>query len=196
MGEGLSFEPGANTYHDLIFIVILIIGTIISYWSMFYGLVYIFQADKKRQQNKEKYIGKMIIKLIVLLYPIAIFIGFPLFINLATASYVFFGGIITIFDSTIDVSLLEYFLFIALYGGYVFVFFKRINRLIDKNLVNAMIFFNDWYVLPDIGSEFREEGSSKALENSNVWTVRIYKGAIHLSIVPAILFFIINVCVN
>lgn len=188
MLSDFSYEPGINVYHDLIFTLFLIVISLISYWSMFYGLRYILTPDRNRIMNKEKYVFKLILKLIVLLYPIAMFIGFPLFVNLISGIFIFFGAVVTIFDSSYDFNYLLWGLFIIIYVPYLYYFFKPINRKMERSLEESIKFFSDWDMLAVLNPfQISDPNLYETRRNSTIWTIHIYKLALHFSVVPVII---------
>lgn len=192
MLEGFSYSPGENVYYDLIFTLFLIVISIISYWSMFYGLRFILTPDRKRVFNNEKYLFKLILKFIVLLYPIAMFIGFPLFVNVLCSSLIFLQPLFVILDSTTTFNLYVWILFIIAYASYLYFFFKRINKKMDQSLEKAVDFYSDWDFLTLYRPDSIDPGLYNSRRQSTVWTIGIYKFVIHFSLVPLTIITILN----
>ena len=128
MGEGLSFEPGVNITYDIIFMFILLFSTFLLFVTIFYGLPYLFKADKERQARGEKFWLKFFIKLFVALHPMAVLIGLPILLNFMSAFYLGFYLIVSIFDTSIDTNYVVYFSFIIIYILYLSIFMRKISK--------------------------------------------------------------------
>ncbi|AIO19635.1 hypothetical protein KQ51_01761 [Candidatus Izimaplasma bacterium HR1] len=191
MIDGFSYEPGININHDLILMIILIIGTSISLWSVFYGLPYLFKADKERQARKEKFWVRFIIKLILSLYPMATFIGLPIMFSFMSSMYLVFYIIIYPFDPEVIINFIVFFSFIFIYIGYLYFFMKKINSKLDSILVNSVEFYADWDLTPNLGTGNEKTRKAWRKEDSNR-AVLFYKIMIHFSTVPTVILIIVN----
>ncbi len=192
METGFSYSPGESVYHDLVFAVFLVIASIVSYWSLFYGIRYIVTPDKKRILNNEPYALKLIIKIILLLYPMAVFVGFPLFLNLLSFVFVLLIPIFSMFDSTISLNYVVWAIFIILYILYFYLFFKKVNRRINNSLDESIEFYSDWDFPHITGVNKLDQPVCDVRRNDTMRTVLLYKGVVHFSVVPVILLTVLH----
>lgn len=195
MGEGFSFEPGTNIYHDVLFAGILIVSTILSFWSVFYGLVYLFTPDKNRQERHEKFIIRLIVKLLLFLYPMAVFIGLPILLNFMSFFFIGLYLYTGIFDASVDVNYITYFSFIITTIIYLYVLPKKINTKLDYLIKDKIQFYNEWNLIPGIGILTEDEKAEWRKEDTNR-SIKMYKIMIHFCTIPTVLLALINFIVH